>query len=749
MSGRWSALPETLYITPGNPLLPGAVPDPRGVNFSIFSRHATCMILCLYETPHDRKPVASFRLDPDRYRTGDIWHCYIPGLKANSLYLWRAEGPFAPHEGHRFNPSKALIDPYAKALTDGAMELCSALAYDPNSPDADLSFSDEPNDGCMPKCVVVDDSFDWEGDTPLNYPLKDCIIYETHVRGLTRSPTARVRHRGTYRGVVEMVPYFRDLGITSLEFLPVQEFDSSERFRRNPLTGEVLSNYWGYAPLAFFAPKTSYAFVDGANHEHYEPSHPVHEFKYMVRELHKAGIEVILDVVFNHTAEGSELGPTLSFRGLDNTIYYMLAEDRRFYRNFSGCGNTLNCNHPVVRTFIRECLRYWVVTMHVDGFRFDLGSILGRDQNGNLLPNPPVIESIAEDPILRDTKIIAEAWDAGGAYQVGSFPGGRWAEWNDRFRDEVRRYWRGDDGFTPKLATRISGSSDLYLRNGKRPFHSINFVTAHDGFTLNDLVSYHQKHNIANGEDNRDGMDENWSSNYGIEGPTDIPFIEEIRRRQIRNFFSTLLLSIGTPMILGGDEFRRTQLGNNNAYCHDSELSWYDWQLLKSNRDLHRFVRALITFRKRHSAFRREDFFAGHASSWGNRACPSSNQMHGSPEASTPVPAETPDILWFDEHANPPDWSRMGKVLSVRLSGNPEETSVSAYLLAFNASPEAIELQLPHVQISDIWHRVVDTSLLPPHDFEDEPWPLLPDQAHHVMAPRSFLLCAALIPARP
>ncbi len=724
MSDRWRPLPKELQVSPGNPLLTGAVAHPQGVYFSVFSRHATGMILCLYQHPHDEAPTASLRLDPVRNRTGDIWHCYVHNLKPGALYLWRAEGPFDPHNGHRFNPNKVLIDPYAKALTDGSLDLCSALAYDDSKPDKDLTFSPAPNDGCMPKCIVVEDDFDWESDTPLNYPLKECVIYEAHVRGLTQSPSSKVKHRGTYRGVVEMIPYFKDLGITSLELLPVQEFDSSERFRKNSLTGEKLSNYWGYSPIAFFAPKSMYAFPEGSDHDTFDPEFPVKEFKYMIRELHRAGIEVILDVVFNHTAEGNELGPTISFRGFDNSIYYMLAEDKRYYRNYSGCGNTLNCNHPVMRSFIHECLRYWVVSMHVDGFRFDLGSILGRDSQGNLLPNPPVIELIAEDPILRNTKIIAEAWDAGGAYQVGSFPGERWAEWNDRFRDEVRRFWRGDDGFAPHLATRITGSSDLYLQNGKRPFHSINFITSHDGFTLNDLVSYHQKHNEANGEENRDGIGENFSSNYGFEGPSNSSFIEETRNRQIKNFLSTLLLSIGTPMILGGDEFRRTQEGNNNAYCHDSELSWFNWSLVKDHKDIFHYVKMLIAFRKEHRAFRRENFFTGEASK---------QEVHGE--------EPQPDISWYDENGADPQWDKLGKVLIARINEHTSDsTPAYLYLLAFNASPEAVQIMLPWERIFDPWRRVIDTSLESPHDIEESEYPNLDDLKKYLMAPRSFAL---------
>jgi isoamylase len=457
----------------------GAYIEARGVNFAVFSRDAESMTLCLFERSSDGDASFEYRLDPRLNRTGDIWHVLVVGLEAGAFYLWRADGPYLPAKGHRFNRHKALIDPYAKAITgDFTWELGKALGYDPASVDQDLSFSAEDDAGTMPKCVVVADDFDWRGDRPLNYPLRHCVIYETHVKGLTMHPSAEVAHPGSFLGVAEAIPYLKDLGVTSLELLPVQEFDYLENERVDPVGGERLRNYWGYSTIAFFAPKGSYSSSGSVGEQ-------VSEFKEMVRRLHEAGIEVILDIVFNHSAEGGELGPTLSFRGLDNRIYYILDEDKRRYKNYSGCGNTLNCNHPVVRTLIRDCLRYWVVEMHVDGFRFDLGSILGRDQSGRLLENPPVIEGIAEDPILRHTKIIAEAWDAGGAYQVGWFPGGRWAEWNDRYRDDVRRFWRGDHGSARSLATRITGSSDLYLRDGRKPFHSINFITAHDGFTLN------------------------------------------------------------------------------------------------------------------------------------------------------------------------------------------------------------------------------------------------------------------------
>ncbi len=719
-----SAEPKEESLEAGNPLAPGAFIGPEGVYFSIFSRHAQAMTLCLYDSIHTSLPARELRLDPVNNRTGDMWHCHVRGLKPGALYLWRAEGPFNPAKGHRFNPNRALIDPYAKALTNGTWDLSKALGYDPQSPDADLSLSAHRDDAPLPKCVVVDDEFDWQGDAPLNYHLKDCVIYEAHVRGLTRgllgpdsfgSPTPKplppgvtsLEHPGTYRGVAEMIGYFKRLGITSLEFLPLHEFDSAEHFRRNPATGALLSNYWGYSPLAFFAPKAGYAYVDGQSHSG-DPSFPVREFKYMVRELHKAGIEVILDVVFNHSAEGNELGPTLSFRGLDNSVYYMLDEDKRRYKNYSGCGNTLNCNHPVMRTLIQDCLRYWVVQMHVDGFRFDLGSILGRDSSGKLLENPPVIESIAEDPLLRNTKIIAEAWDAGGAYQVGSFPGGRWAEWNDKYRDDVRRFWRGENASAIHLATRITGSSDLFLRDGRKPFHSINFVTAHDGFTLNDLVSYTRKHNEENGEDNRDGTEANWSQNFGVEGPTEDMAVEAKRTRQLRNFLATLLLSIGTPMVLGGDELRRTQRGNNNAYCQDNEISWYDWKSAERHGDLLDFFSALVAFRKEHPAFRRPEFFTGQDTD---------NNL-------------LPDITWYDERGLSPDWMSMNHTLAALIDGSAQEawgkseahspsaqgekdTGDDDFYIMFNASAHGIVFTVPKHPRGLAWHKVLDTATTP------------------------------------
>lgn len=686
-----------LRFYPGKALPFGASITPQGVQFSIFSRHATTVWLQLYENETDANPVHEIELAPDCNKTGDCWHITIQGLKKGQLYLFRMDGPYEPEHGMRFNKHKVLIDPYAKALTGGfRWNLKEAFGYIPGDDTEDLSYSTDGDAGVMPKCVVVDDDFEWHGDQPLNYPLRNTIIYESHVRGLTRHPSAAdrfgVKHPGTFTGVTEMIPYLQELGITSLELLPVQEFDEFEyEDRQNPATGEPLKNYWGYSSIAFFAPKASYASRS-------EGGAQVNEFKEMVRQLHSAGIEVILDIVFNHSGEGDQMGHTFSFRGIDNRIYYMLAPNPRYYMNYSGCGNTLNCNHPVVRGMIIEALRYWVQEMHIDGFRFDLGSILGRDAQGELMDNPPVLERIAEDPVLRDTKIIAEAWDAGGAYQVGSFPGGRWAEWNDRYRDEIRAFWKGDWHKVSDFATRFSGSADLYLQTGRKPFHSINLITAHDGFTLNDLVSYNGKHNEANGEENRDGHNHNLSWNYGHEGPSDDPYIAQTRNQMVKNFLATLMLSSGTPMMLGGDELRRTQQGNNNAYCQDNDISWYNYEFLNSHGDVYRFAKHLINFRKSHPALQRQEFFVGRDIS--------QNQVL--------------DITWFNENGDPPDWNRKENVLALRIDGSRREIHADRddcdLLMFFNAGGENREFMIIQPKPGQRWHRVIDTRLPSPRD---------------------------------
>ncbi len=706
---------------PGNPRPFGAQPVIGGVNFAVFSRNATSLRLCLYEHADDADAMFEYRLDPVQNKTGDIWHVHVDGIGPGALYAWRADGPFIPEKGLRFNPNKILVDPYAKALSGNfEWNMEKALGYDHADPKVDLSFSREDNAGFMPKCVVVDDdAFDWEGDRPLNLPLRHCVIYEAHVRGLSAHASSGTSHPGTYKGVIGTIPYLKNLGITSLELLPVQEFDHHENPRHDPRTGKRLYQYWGYNTLAFFAPKGSYSSSGCSGSQ-------VAEFKTMVKELHKAGIEIILDVVFNHTGEGNERGPTLSFRGLDNPIWFMLDHDPRRYKNYSGCGNTLNCNHPVVRSFIVECLHYWVVDMHVDGFRFDLGSILGRDQKGHLLENPPVIEHIAEDPILRHTKIIAEAWDAGGAYQVGGFPGGRWAEWNDRYRDDVRRFWRGDEGTVAAMATRLSGSSDLYLRDGRKPFHSINYLTSHDGFTLRDLVSYNGKHNERNGEHGRDGHDSNFSYNHGHEGPVKDEAIEHLRLRQQKNFLASLLLSTGTPMMLGGDEFSRTQHGNNNAYCHDNELSWFDWTLPLQHVELVRFTRELIKLRLSHLSFRRPEFFTGLDANFNS----------------------LPDIAWFAPDGSEPDWPAMESAIAVRLDGSRADIVADRddndFFIMLNATDRAIAFKVPIPQPGWAWYRSVDTYLPSPEDISDHgKEPLVNHRQRYSMGAKSLALLLA------
>ncbi|MDR0599272.1 MAG: glycogen debranching protein GlgX [Treponema sp.] len=699
-------------VETGKALPLGAALTDRGVNFSIFSRHAEEVTLILFEGAEKNSRHTEIKLDKQKNRSGDIWHCHIPGLAEGTCYLYRVNGPYSPEKGLRFNPHKALLDPYAKALTPlCGWNMGGALGYDLADPAGDLSFSLTDNIQDQPRCVVVNNEFDWQGDLPLNYPLRFSVLYETHIKGLTAHPNSGVEHKGTYRGVIEKIPFFQELGVTSLEFLPLQEFNEEEFPRINPRTGEFLVNYWGYSTVAFFAPKGSYA-ADAS------PGGQVREFKEMVRELHKAGLEVILDIVFNHTAEGNERGPTFSFRGLDNQIYYILNENRRYYQNYSGCGNTLNCNHPVVRQFIIDCLHYWVTEMHVDGFRFDLGSILGRDQRGRLMENPPTLELIAEDPVLSHTKIIAEAWDAGGAYQVGWFPGGRWAEWNDRFRDDVRLFWRGDPRQTRHLATRLAGSSDLYLRDGRKPFHSINFITSHDGFTLRDLVSYNHKHNEDNGEENRDGSDNNCSYNNGAEGPTVDLLVEQIRERLIKNFIATMMVSLGTPMLLGGDEMGRTQRGNNNAYCQDNELSWYDWSLPRKNAGLCRFVREMIAFRLRHHGFTRPEFYTGRDGNYN----------------------AIPDITWFDESGKTPDWENLGPCLAMRMDGSKADILADKddndFFIMFNGGNRKMVFFVCAPLEEKRWVRAVDTALSSPDDI------LLPGQETELIYPDRYTVQA-------
>ena len=652
-----------------------------GANFAVFSRHATCVWLELYDDPEAATPTHRFDLSDDRYRTGDIWHIWIQGVTPGQLYGYRADGPYAPHDGHRFNPHKLLVDPYARAITHrDDWDFRLARGYDPTASERDLAMSTTDNAGAAPKCVVTDKQLLRWRERPIRRPWSETVIYEMHVRGFTRHPSADVAHPGTFRGVIEKIPYLKDLGVTAVELMPVQEFNEHEMARLNPLTGEPLRNFWGYNPAAFMAPNGGYA-SDGHCGEQ------VDEFKEMVHALHEAGIEVILDVVFNHTAEGDELGPTLCWRGLDNSIYYILGEDLRFYKDNTGTGNTVKTDHPIVREMILDALRYWVVEMHVDGFRFDLASVLGRDEDGSLHADPPLLERIAEDPVLREVKMIAEAWDAAGAYQVGSFYKRRWSEWNGRFRDDVRRFWRGDAEMLGDFAARLAGSADLYEHSGKGPECSINYVTAHDGFTLNDLVSYERKHNEANGEFNRDGTDANYSANYGVEGPTDDLAIESIRTRQVKNFILTLFVARGVPMLLGGDEFRRTQQGNNNAYCQDNEVGWFNWERLDRHRNIHRFVRGMIQFRRAHPALHEEAFYTADG------------------------------VQWFDPAGDTPRWEEASaRQLGMHIRGEDG----SDLCLLFNADTEAVPFALPAPPEGTQWHRKADTARSGPDDLLDD-----------------------------
>ena len=681
--------PHTFWTGGGEPLPLGMTETRDGFNFAVFSRHATGVSLLLFNGMDDR-PLASIPLDPVRNRTGDIWHVGLSDDVRGKSYGLRVDGPWAPEQGDRFDPTTVLLDPYATALIGSArwhMERVDSVAATGTC-------------GCRARGWIVDDQFDWQDDQRPNHLWSRTIIYETHLRGLTIHPSSAVAHRGSYSGLIEKIPYFRELGVTAVELMPIQEFRECEIA---PRTAVPLRNYWGYNPVALFAPKAGYA-ADNT------PGSALREFKTMVRALHKDGIEVILDVVFNHTAEGGEAGPTISFRGLDNSIYYTLEPKGHGYIDYTGCGNTLNCNHPVVRSFIIDCLRHWVIHFHVDGFRFDLASILGRDSEGRLLSNPPLLEQIAEDPILRDVKLIAEAWDSGGAFQVGRFPGRRWADWNCHFRDDVRRFWRGDPGMTGAFAIRLCGSADLFQREQEGPLNSINFVTCHDGLTLNDVVSYARKHNEDNGEENRDGIANDWSENNGAEGPSDELEIERVRLRQIKNFLVTLFVSRGVPMLLGGDEFRRTQRGNNNAYCQDNEISWYDWHLAEQNAGLIRFVSRLIEFRKTHPVLSAERFY------------------------------RDADVRWFGPEGGLPDWQGRDNRIGCLVKADAGDGAGSLCLL-FNADHRPCQFALPAAS-SGQWWSAVDTAQSDPNDIPDTAV-VLPTGDKIVLLERSSLILAS------
>ncbi|MBP1157316.1 MULTISPECIES: glycogen debranching protein GlgX [unclassified Paenibacillus] len=661
----------SLSVYAGRPHPLGATPDQNGVNFSLFSSHATSVELLLFEGPQSVEPFLTVPFYPIENKTFHFWHLYIKGAKPGMYYAYRVDGPFDPKQGQRFNKNKVLIDPYAKGNSNVLWNRVDAC-----TPEDNLTTS-------MRSAIIDVADYDWEGDKPINRPMSETVIYEMHPGGFTKSPTSEVDHPGSFRGIIEKIPYLKDLGITAVELMPVFEFDDKEVLRMSPENGEILMNYWGYSTVSYFAPHRAYC-VDSEATEH------INEFRDMVKALHKAGIEVILDVVFNHTNEGNHMGPTLNFKGLDNSTYYYLSENKEFYMDYSGCGNTVNCNHPIVEKMIVECLEFWVQEMHVDGFRFDEGSIMTRGEDGRPMVHPPVVWHIELSETLSDTKIIAEAWDAAGLYQIGHFPGYRWAEWNGRFRDDIRRFAKGDPGIVGEAASRIAGSADIYQSSGHLPINSINFITCHDGFTLNDLVSYNGKHNEANGEWNQDGINDNLSWNCGYEGETNDREIEGLRNRQVKNMASFLLLSQGVPMILAGDEIRRTQHGNNNAYCQDNEISWFDWRLTEKNQDIYRFFKEMIAFRKRHPVLHRRRFFNGELNDRGLQ-----------------------DMMWHGCKLFSPGWNDPeSRVLSFTLGGLNHDTDIHVIL---NMDYRDLDFELPSIS-NRSWYRVADTSLAAPQD---------------------------------
>ncbi|NUQ61944.1 MAG: glycogen debranching protein GlgX [Pirellulales bacterium] len=682
----------TSNIATGSSYPLGATLTEDGVNFSLYSKNASRVELVFFDSVDAQRPSQVISLDRQRHRTYHYWHALVPRIFPGQLYGYRVHGPFDPARGLRFDPRYVLLDPYARAVAV------------PKGYDRKAASQGGDNTARAMKSVVTDPcGYDWEGDRPLRLPYARTVVYEMHVAGFTRHPNSGLPEskRGTYAGLVEKIPYLQDLGITAIELLPIFQFDPQDC-----PPGRV--NYWGYCPVSFFAPHLAYSSRP-------EPLGAVDEFRDLVKALHRAGIEVILDVVYNHTAEGNHEGPTFCFRGLENAAYYLLEPDRAEYSNYTGTGNTLNANHPAVRRLIVDSLRYWAAEMHVDGFRFDLASILSRDESGQPLVNPPVLWDIESEPTLAGTKLIAEAWDAGGLYQVGSFVGDSWREWNGKFRDDIRRFLRGDDGLVSAVASRLLASPDLYAHKAREPEQSINFVTCHDGFTLNDLVSYNDKHNESNGEQNRDGANDNYSWNCGTEGPTDDPEIEQLRSRQVKNFLALNMLAVGTPMLLAGDEVRRTQQGNNNAYCQDNEISWFDWSLVEKHAGLRRFVKLLLACRldpARDTADRDATLIE-----FLDDAC----------------------IQWRGVRLDSPDWGVHSHSLAATAKA-PRLGAVFHWML--NAYWEPLDFELPPApsEHPGPWRRWVDTALESPEDIF--PWRCGPavTNAHYNVQPRSLVI---------
>jgi glycogen operon protein len=664
-------------VRPGRAHPIGATPDEQGVNFSLYSQHAESVELLLFEKAGDTQPAQTIRLNTDENRSFFFWHVYVVGLGAGWHYAYRADGPRdLLGGGHRFNPNKVLIDPYARGLHNTLWNRLDACG-------------DGDNLASSMRCEIIDTGdYDWEGDLPLGRPMEDSVIYEVHVRGFTMSPSAQAAHPGTFRALMKKIPYLKELGVTAVELLPIFDFDETEILRQLP-DGTRLKNYWGYSTIGYFAPEASFC-ASRHDGEH------IRELRDLVKALHKAGIEVILDVVFNHTNEGNHLGPTIHFKGIDNATYYMLVPgSKNYYMDYTGCGNTVNCNHPINDKFIQDCLTYWVEELHIDGFRFDEGSILSRGEDGAPMEHPPVLWNLELSETFVDTKLIAEAWDAGGLYQIGSFPGLRWAEWNGRFRDDVRRFVRGDPGLVSAVAMRLAGSADLYQWSGRSPSSSINFIACHDGFTLMDLVSYNDKHNAANGEENRDGNNDNISWNCGAEGPSDNPAIVQLRKRQVKNFATILLLSRGVPMLLAGDEFGRTQGGNNNAYCQDNETSWLDWSLLDGNRDLFEFFKGMIALRSRCSQLRQGRFFEQRLNERG-----------------------LPEVTWHGCELYAPGWQDPNSQVLAFTLGAFEADEPDLHVM-MNMSETSLPFQIPELKARQ-WHRYADTALPPESAMDTE-----------------------------
>ncbi len=679
-------------VEKGRPLPLGVDREGGWTHFAIVAEHPITLVIYLCREP---APAFELALDPARHCTGMVWHVSVHGLPETFEY------------GYRFSAKRAssgpigepplLLDPYATAIS-GA-EVWGQLPQP--------SVYPAPWDRIRPRrCLVAPQAFDWGETQPPRIPLDDLVIYELHVRGFTQHPSSGVSHPGTFAGIIEKIPYLQALGVTAVELLPVTEFEENDNPRYHPETGVALMNFWGYHPLSYFAPKASYATC---------PDQQINSFKHLVKALHEAGIEIILDVVFNHTGEGDIHCPTWSYRALADAQYYLIEPEQGQYRNDTGCGNTVNANHPLVQDLVIDCLRYWVSEMHVDGFRFDLASVLSRGRDGVAMEHPPLIERIAADPVLAHTKLIAEPWDAAGLYQVGKFPSwGQWSEWNDRFRDDIRRFVKSDAGMVPDLAARLTGSPDLYWASGGQPVSSINFVTSHDGFTLADTVCYNEKHNLANGEDGRDGTHENHSWNGGVEGDCDDPDIQHLRLRQMKNMATLLLLSQGIPMILSGDEVGRSQKGNNNPYCQDNDISWFDWKLVSRHRDFLRFFQLLIRFRKRHALLR---------------------QCH------YPDPllsGSHPTVTWHGCELNQPDWSHESRSLAMHLTGNTDDGEI--YLIA-NAHWEPHRFELPVLPVSAAWYQVIDTTQPTPRDiYPEEQAPRLKSTHAYETGPRSTVV---------